>query len=83
MKKVVVTHDTPLEAALGEADEDVLVIREGRPIALVVPFDDDDLEWYARERDPAFIASIAEARRQVEQGKTVSHEELKARLGIP
>jgi len=38
--------------------------------------------WYARERDPAFLESLAKARRQVEQGKTVSHENLKRELGL-
>lgn len=83
MKTIVVTAGTPLEDALrDETGEDVLIVRDGRAVAMVIPFDDDDVEWYARERDPAFIASIAEARREVEQGKTVSHEELIAKLGM-
>jgi len=45
-------------------------------------FDDDELYWYKREHDPAFIASIAEAREHVAQRKTITHEELKKRLGI-
>jgi len=80
MKTVTVTGSSPLEAALSEGTEDVLLVRDGHAVALVVPFDDEDLEWYARERDPAFIASIAEGRKQVEQGKTMSHHELKAML---
>jgi hypothetical protein len=48
----------------------------------VPPFDDDDLQWFARERDPAFLASIAEARRQVEQGRTTGHADLKRQLGL-
>ncbi len=82
MKKIVLTEDTPLKDAITSSDEDVLVIRDGHAIALVVPFDDDDVEWYARERDPAFIASIAEARNQIREGKSLSHEELKAKFGI-
>ena len=50
--------------------------------AMVTPFDDDDVDWCVRERDPVFIASITEARRQVADGKTLSHEELLARLGM-
>jgi antitoxin (DNA-binding transcriptional repressor) of toxin-antitoxin stability system len=63
--------------------EEVVVMRNGHAIALVVPFDDDDLEWYAREREPAFLASIAHARQQVQQGQTRSHDELKRELGLP
>jgi len=79
MKTVTVTGSSPLEEALGEGEE-VLLVRDGHAVALVVPFDDEDLEWYARERDPAFIASIAEARKQVEQGRTMGHRELKSML---
>jgi hypothetical protein len=83
MKTIIVKPGIPLEDALREgADEDVLIVRDGRAVALVTPFDDDDVEWYTRERDPAFIASIAEARQQVAEGKTLSHEELLAKLGI-
>ncbi len=64
------------------AEEDVIVLRDGHPLVLMTPFDEDDLAWYARERDPAFLESLAKARRQVEQGKTVSHENLKKELGL-
>jgi hypothetical protein len=63
-------------------DEDVVLMRDGHALALVIPFDDDDLEWYARERDPEFLASIARARAQVRQGRTFSQEELKRELGL-
>jgi hypothetical protein len=45
-------------------------------------FDDDDSDWYARERDPAFLNSIARAREQVRQGRTISHDDLKKELGL-
>ncbi len=57
-------------------------MKDGHAVALVTPFDDEDLEWFARERDPAFLASIAEARRQVEQGRTTTHADLKRQLGL-
>ena len=83
MKTIVVTPNTPLEEALKQGgDEDLVIIRDGRAVALVTPFDDDDVDWYIRERDPAFIASIAEARKQVAEGKTLSHQEVLARLGL-
>ncbi len=62
--------------------EEVLLMRNGHAVAMIMPFDDDDLEWYARERDPAFLASIADARQQIKQGKVMSHGDLKASLGI-
>jgi hypothetical protein len=63
-------------------EEDVIVLRDGHPVILMTPFDDDDFTWYARERDPAFLESLAKARRQVEQGQTASHEDLKRDLGL-
>ena len=63
-------------------DEDLLIVRDGHAVALLMPFDDDDAEWYARERDPAFIQSIARARRQVADGKVIGHEALKRKLGL-
>jgi hypothetical protein len=82
MKKIVANDGTPLQDAIGKADEEVLIMRDGHAVALVIPFDDEDVEWYAREREPAFIASIADARKQVQLGNTITHEELKARLGL-
>ena len=63
-------------------EEDVLVLRDGQPVVLMVPFDDADLAWYAREQAPAFLASLAQARRQVERGDTISHGELKKAWGL-
>jgi PHD/YefM family antitoxin component YafN of YafNO toxin-antitoxin module len=83
VKTVIWTEDASWDEVLRQAgDEDVVVLRDGHPVVLMTPFDDDDLAWYARERDPAFLESLAKARRQVEQGKTVSHESLKRDLGL-
>ncbi len=62
--------------------EEVLILRDGHAIALVIPFDDDDAEWYARESDPGFIESIRRAREQVEHGQVVSHEDLSREVGL-
>ena len=62
--------------------DDVVLMRDGHAVALVTSFDDDDLEWYAAERDPAFLDSIARARQQVQQGHTRTHQQLKQELGI-
>ena len=82
MKTVTWTEKASLDEVLRQAEqEDVLVLRDGHPLVLITPFD-DDLAWYAREHDPAFLASLAEARRQVEQRSTVSHSDLKKELGF-
>ncbi len=83
MKTLNCNENTPSAAIIQAAEsEDVVLMRDGHAVALVVPFDDDDLEWYARERDPAFLASIARAREQVRLGRTRSHEQLKEELGL-
>ena len=82
MKTIELADAASGERAIREGQtEDVLVTRDGRPVALVAPFDEDESAWYARENDPQFIQSIARAREQVKSGRTVSHEQLNAELG--
>ena len=83
MKTFALTDASRMSDLLCEGcDEEVLILRDGHAVALLVPFDDNDAEWYARECDPAFLESIARARRQVAAGDTVSHEDLKRELGV-
>ena len=83
MKTVIWTEHTAWDATIRQAEhEEVLLMRDGHAVALLMPFDDDDLEWYPRERDPKFLASIAEARRQVQEGRTIGHGDLKKELGL-
>jgi len=83
VKTVTWTENASWDGVLRQAGpEDVLVLRDGHPVVLMTPFDDDDLAWYGREHGPAFLASLAEARRQVEQGNTLSHGDLKKELGL-
>lgn len=63
-------------------DEEVVVIRNGRPIAVVQPLDEEELAWLMRERDPEFVASIAQARADIEAGQGVGHDALKRELGL-
>ena len=83
MKTAVWTDKTAWEDLMRQAEkEEVVLMRNGHAVAIVMPFDDDDVDWYAREHDPAFLESIATARQQVAQGKSRSHGELKKELGI-
>ena len=49
-------------------------------MALITPLDEDEYQCYLREYDPAFIKSIARARKQAREGKVTSIEEIKRRL---
>ena len=83
MKRIDIQADAKLEDVLQEAKkEDVVLMRNGHAVALLTDFDDEEMYWYARERDPEFIASIARAREQAGKGETVTHEDLKGQLGI-
>lgn len=77
MKTVTVHDRSPARQLLPKGpDQEIVVMRDGHAVALVVPFDDDDVEWYAHERDPVFIESIRRAREQVKRGETISDKEL-------
>ena len=84
MKKRVSWTDHPSwDDVLRRArEEDVVVLRNGYPVVLMSPFDEDDLAWYERKRDPAFLGLLAKARDQVAQGDTISHGDLKTELGL-
>ena len=54
MKTVTWTDNTAWEEVIREAErEEVLVMRGGYAVALVIPFDGDDFQCYAEERDPS------------------------------
>jgi hypothetical protein len=83
MKSITISDDTSFDEVMESLqNEDVLIVRNGAAVALLSPFDDDDLLSYARERDPSFLTSIARARDQVREGNTISHSELKDKLGL-
>lgn len=83
MKTLTAADNSTLQEFLKQAEQDdVVVLRDGKPVALITPFDQDDLAWYERERSEAFIQSIERARQQVKKGETVSHDDLKKELGL-
>jgi hypothetical protein len=83
MKTITWTNNTAWEEAMRQAEQgEVLVMRGGHAVALLMPFDDDDLQWYGRERDPQFLASLAQARSQVQESQTIGHDALKNELGL-
>src|SRR5260370_42409061 len=65
MKTITWTGVTPWDELIRDAEhEEVVVMRDGHAVALLMPFDDDDLEWYAREHHPGFLGPIVKARQQ-------------------
>lgn len=83
MKTIIATKELTSEDLIDQVQHDqVVLLRGGKPAAVVMSLDDDDLEWLARELDPEFIASIAQAREDVRQGKGVRHEDVVAMFGL-
>jgi hypothetical protein len=81
MKTVAWTEHTSWDEVRRAGEhEAVLMMRDGHAVALIVPY--DDLSWHARERDPEFLASNAQARAQVGEGRTMTHEEIKREFGL-
>jgi len=61
-----------------EAEKDrVLIIRHGKPAAVVIGFQNED-DWfdYRLEHDGAFLRKIAKAREEIRQGKFVALDKL-------
>jgi hypothetical protein len=83
MKSITISGTTTLSEVMESLQhEEVLIVQNGSAVALLSPFDDDDVEWYRRERDSSFLDSIARAREQVRAGNTIGHSDLKDRLGM-
>lgn len=82
MKTIIASKELTSEDLIDQVQNDqVVLLRGGKPAAVVMSLDDDDLDWLAQELDPEFIASIAQAREDVRQGKGVSHKDVVAFFG--
>jgi antitoxin (DNA-binding transcriptional repressor) of toxin-antitoxin stability system len=62
--------------------DDVLVERDGRPVALIVPLDEEEYWWYSKEKSGAFRKSLAKAHRHAREGKVKRLSEVEKELGI-
>jgi antitoxin (DNA-binding transcriptional repressor) of toxin-antitoxin stability system len=64
------------------AGEEVLLTQDGRPIGVLIAFEDED-DWfdYQLENDPRFLKRIEQARAEINAGNTVSLDQLKDKLG--
>ncbi len=78
---------TELEGRLAETldlaaseKERIVVVREGRPVAAVVPI--EDVEWLEDAEERMAIVEARAGREEVEREGTVPLERLKAELGL-
>jgi hypothetical protein len=61
---------------------DVLVEHEGRPVAVIMPLDEDEYWWYRKEKSPPFQKSLARAHRHAREGKVTRLADVKKEFGI-
>ena len=62
--------------------EPTVVMREGKPRAVVVSIDDVDMESLSLSTNPQFLAMIERARATHTPGTGLSSDEVRRRLGI-
>ena len=70
------------EAARGVCDEPVVLTEDGRPMAVLLPIENADLETVSLSSNPRFLAMIERSRtRQREEGD-LSPDQVRRRLGL-
>jgi prevent-host-death family protein len=62
------------------AGNPVIITYRGKPAASLTPLSEDDLEDFVLENSPAVRRMIAEAQKDIQQGKVVSLEQYLARV---
>jgi hypothetical protein len=78
------SKDDQLKSLLEKAaQDDVLLMSDGRPVGVLIGFGDDD-DWfdYQIDSDPRIVKRIEEARAEASAGKVIGLEELKRKLGV-
>jgi hypothetical protein len=63
--------------------EPVILTLDGKPVAVVQPVRDADLETVSLSLNPEFLALIEDSRRQLYTQAGTSSEDLRRELGIP
>ena len=59
-----------------------IVTDRGKPVGVIYPFDEEDLEDYVLANAPEYVARREQADRDIAEGKTIPLEELLKRLGV-
>lgn len=70
------------ECARGITTEPLVVTKEGRPVAVLLPLENADLETVSLSSNPRFLALIERSRVRLAEEGGLSSEEVRRQLGI-
>lgn len=70
------------EYARESHDEAIIVVKDGKPTAALVPIDDADTETVSLSLNPRFIELIEQSRKQQDESGGLSTDEIRRRLGL-
>jgi PHD/YefM family antitoxin component YafN of YafNO toxin-antitoxin module len=77
----VATSGKAVQEALGHDEiEPLIITRNGKPVAALLPLDEEDYESIALSLNPEFMAMIERSRRSFEKDGGISFEEMQRRL---
>ena len=65
---------------VSETRRPTVVTDRGKPVGVIYPFDEEDLEDYVLANAPEYVARREQADRDIAEGRTFSLEEVLARL---
>lgn len=84
MKLIDITNGAPSLDDLEQSaqEEEILLVRNGHVILRIGAFDDEDWEDWQAAYSPEAIEAGRRLRAEVAEGKVVSLDELKAKLGL-
>ena len=63
-----------------EERAEYVITHQGRPVAVILPVDDEDLEDYVLAHHPHFVELREQAREAIRRGESVGPEEVRALL---
>jgi antitoxin (DNA-binding transcriptional repressor) of toxin-antitoxin stability system len=70
------------ECARGVTAEPLVVMQEGKPVAVLLPLENADLETVSLSSNPQFLALIERSRVRLAHEGGLSSEEVRRQLGI-
>jgi len=84
MKSIEIDKATkPLGECAGEAGTEPLVItRQGKPVAVLLPLENADMETASLSTNPRFLELIERSRSRLAEEGGLSSEEVRRRLGL-